>query len=199
MRIGSFDGVLSVDDYHGVQKALALRFVGKVGEVARRRRREDMEMCHKKRFIIYSPATPRLPDARYSVFRIAAEPNPQNPHMFGMSSAQLILYTRNRTVLFHASSQPCTSPPNTVSVLETCFAPVSQVSANDHPAAIATEHHQRPHSPALFIARSATSAINAAPTPLPSFAIPMRIRFSPSGPMRGISRKASRMYSSKLG
>jgi hypothetical protein len=45
----------------------------------------------------------------------------------------------------------------------------------------------------------ATNAIKAAPTPLPSLAMPMRIRFSPSAPISGISRSASRMYFSKPG
>merc|ERR1711967_36834 len=50
-----------------------------------------------------------------------------------------------------------------------------------------------------LIARSATSAIKAAPTPDPSLAIPIRILRSPCGPIPGTSRNASRMYSSKLG
>lgn len=40
---------------------------------------------------------------------------------------------------------------------------------------------------------SATSAISAAPTPLPSFAMPILILFSPFAPIWSISRSASRM------
>lgn len=46
---------------------------------------------------------------------------------------------------------------------------------------------------------SATRAIKAAPTPLPSLAIPMRMRFSPCLPMPSICWRASLMYSSKPG
>lgn len=46
---------------------------------------------------------------------------------------------------------------------------------------------------------SATSAISAAPTPDPSFAIPIRTFFSPATPTLGISLSVSRMYSSKFG
>jgi hypothetical protein len=42
-----------------------------------------------------------------------------------------------------------------------------------------------PNQPRLF---RATRAINAAPTPLPSFAIPIRIFFSPLSPIPGITR-----------
>ena len=61
-------------------------------------------------------------------------------------------------------------------------------------------HHLPNHNQeSALSAALATKAINAAPTPLPSFAIPTRMRFSPSGPISGISRQASRMYSSKPG
>lgn len=49
------------------------------------------------------------------------------------------------------------------------------------------------HQASDFSAALATRAIRAAPTPLPSFAIPIRIRFSPAVPISGISLKASRM------
>ncbi len=39
----------------------------------------------------------------------------------------------------------------------------------------------------------ATSAMSAAPTPLPSLAMPILIFLSPCGPISGISRNASRM------
>ena len=52
---------------------------------------------------------------------------------------------------------------------------------------------------ALSSAFAATNAINAAPTPDPSFAIPILILFSPFSPSSGISRSASRIQSSKPG
>jgi len=54
-------------------------------------------------------------------------------------------------------------------------------------------------SSAVPAACAATSAIKAAPTPLPSFAIPIRILFSPLSPSSGISLNASRIYSSNPG
>lgn len=45
----------------------------------------------------------------------------------------------------------------------------------------------------------ATKAIKAAPTPLPSLETPISTFFSPSGPIWGTSRKASRNMPSKLG
>ncbi len=49
-----------------------------------------------------------------------------------------------------------------------------------------------PTSPPLPDFFSATSAMSAAPTPLPSFAIPILILFSPFSPISGISLSASR-------
>jgi hypothetical protein len=45
----------------------------------------------------------------------------------------------------------------------------------------------------------ATNAISAAPTPDPSFAIPIRMCFSPCSPIWGTARIAARMCSSKSG
>lgn len=54
-------------------------------------------------------------------------------------------------------------------------------------------------SPRFLSKFDATSAISAAPTPLPSFAIPMRIRFSPLLPISGTSLSAVRICSSNPG
>jgi len=68
----------------------------------------------------------------------------------------------------------------------------SYTSANTSPLHTAIYSVSTPTLPA-------TNAISAAPTPDPSFAMPIRILFSPFSPIPSISRKASRIWSSKLG